>query len=378
MGTVNRIPAEVFPPGDFIKDELEAREWTQADLAAILRKPLPAVNELIVGKKSITPATAKGLGDAFGTGAEFWLNLETSYRLAIEAPVDEDVARRAKMYTVSPVKELDRRGWIARPGDTKALESDILSFYRVSSLDEIQTQRIAARKSGSYDETTPLEWAWYCRAVQMAESLHVGSYDEEKFRSEGLRELHRLTSSEQEIRTVPRLLAEYGIRFVVLERLQKMTVDGVAFWTGENKPAIAVSMRADRIDGFWFTLAHEICHVLRRDIPTLDEKLVGKDRQPTDEKPEVERTADLFAAEFLIPPEEIERFIIRVKPLYSKVRINQFAGRIGVHPGIVVGQLQHRREIDWTHSREMLVKVREILTHTALYDGWDSIPESEK
>jgi HTH-type transcriptional regulator/antitoxin HigA len=152
-----------------------------------------------------------------------------------------------------------------------------------------------------------------------------------------------------------------------------MQVDGVAFWVGDS-PAIAVTLRADRIDGFWFTLAHELAHIVHRDRTALDSNLVGKDRQPTDEKPEIEKKADQFASDFLIPQAEIDRFILRVRPLYSKVGIIQFANRIGVHPGIVVGQLQHRREIGWSHSREMLVKVREELAATAYVDGWGSEP----
>lgn len=77
-----RIPAEVFPPGEFIKDELEARNWTQADLAEILGRPLQAVNEIIAGKKTITPETARALGDALGAAPELWLNLENAYRLS--------------------------------------------------------------------------------------------------------------------------------------------------------------------------------------------------------------------------------------------------------------------------------------------------------
>jgi addiction module HigA family antidote len=73
-----RTPAEVFPPGDFIRKELEARHWTQSDLAAVLGRPLPAVNEIINGKKRITAETAKALALAFGTSAELWLNLENN------------------------------------------------------------------------------------------------------------------------------------------------------------------------------------------------------------------------------------------------------------------------------------------------------------
>ena len=81
-----------------------------------------------------------------------------------------------------------------------------------------------------------------------------------------------------------------------------------------------------------------------------------------------------MASELLIPRQEIESFIARVGPLYSKKRIVQFSAHIGVHPGIVVGQLQHREEIGYSHSREMLVKVRRSVTETALTDGWGQVP----
>lgn len=88
-------PAEIFPPGDFIREELEARGWTQADLARVIGRPLQAVNEVINGRKRITAETAKELGLAFGTGAELWMNLESAYRLEATADPDPAIARRA-------------------------------------------------------------------------------------------------------------------------------------------------------------------------------------------------------------------------------------------------------------------------------------------
>jgi len=74
---------------------------------------------------------------------------------------------------------------------------------------------------------------------------------------------------------------------------------------------------------------------------------------------------------------DFDDFIARVRPLYSKKRIIGFANRINVHPGIVVGQLQHRDEIKYSQNREMLVKVRETLASAALTDGWGySLPSS--
>lgn len=92
MNSINRVPAEVFHPGEFLRDELEARGWTQADLAEILGRPLKTVNEVIVGKKAITPETARGLAAAFGTSAQFWMNLESAYQLH-RAGANEAAAR---------------------------------------------------------------------------------------------------------------------------------------------------------------------------------------------------------------------------------------------------------------------------------------------
>jgi HTH-type transcriptional regulator/antitoxin HigA len=89
-------PAQVFPPGDFLREELEAREWTQSTLAKILGRPLQSINAIVNGKKEITPQTAVELGAAFGTSPELWLNLETAYRLSLVKPADPAIVRRAK------------------------------------------------------------------------------------------------------------------------------------------------------------------------------------------------------------------------------------------------------------------------------------------
>src|SRR5206468_1751599 len=108
----SRVVAEVFPPGVFIKEELEERGWTQADLAVILGVYPSMVNEIISGKRSISPEIANGLGVAFGTGAQFWLNMDAAYQLSRTEPTDDAIARRAKLYETFPVRDITRRHWV--------------------------------------------------------------------------------------------------------------------------------------------------------------------------------------------------------------------------------------------------------------------------
>jgi HTH-type transcriptional regulator/antitoxin HigA len=84
--TQNPRPFRPVSPGEILREELEARGWTQKELAERTSRPYQAVNEIIRGRKQITAATALALSSALGTSAEFWMNLETNYRL--------DIARR--------------------------------------------------------------------------------------------------------------------------------------------------------------------------------------------------------------------------------------------------------------------------------------------
>jgi HTH-type transcriptional regulator/antitoxin HigA len=91
--------AEVFPPGDFIREELAERQWTAAEFAEILGRPATLVNRLLAGKRPLSAELAKEIGLAFGTGPELWLNLETAYRLATTDEPDPKFARRATAAT---------------------------------------------------------------------------------------------------------------------------------------------------------------------------------------------------------------------------------------------------------------------------------------
>jgi HTH-type transcriptional regulator / antitoxin HigA len=88
--------SQVFPPGDFLREELAARGWSQTTLAHVLGRPLQAVNGIVNGKKTITPQTAAELALAFGTSAEYWLNLQTAYGLARVKAIDMEIKQRAQ------------------------------------------------------------------------------------------------------------------------------------------------------------------------------------------------------------------------------------------------------------------------------------------
>jgi addiction module HigA family antidote len=82
----NPEPARILPPGHILSRELDARSWTQKDLAEIMNRPPQAINEIIRGVKQITPEIAHDLSEALGTSPDFWANLEFKYRLHSSNP----------------------------------------------------------------------------------------------------------------------------------------------------------------------------------------------------------------------------------------------------------------------------------------------------
>ena len=154
-------PVEVFPPGDFIREELMAREWTQSDLATIMGRPVETVNRIIKGKLAITPETACGLASAFGTSAELWLNLESAYQLSRVRDASDTVARRARLYSIAPVAEMVKREWIQASSSIDVMEPQLVRFFDLSSIDDEPVIRVAARKATDYSSVSPTERAWY-------------------------------------------------------------------------------------------------------------------------------------------------------------------------------------------------------------------------
>lgn len=360
---------EVPTPGAFIKVEMERRGWTQRDLALILGRPLPTVNEIINGKRAIMPEMAVALSEAIGSTPEVWLSRESNYQLSNVDPATRGVRDRASLYEVAPIKEMIKRGWIGPNSSPDALRAELLRFFDTDDLEKLPTLSVHTKKTGRTLPLTTEQLAWCVRARNLAQAVTVEQYTDSRF-NDGLSKLRTIAAWPEEVRRVPRILASMGVRFVVVEPLMRTKVDGAAFWLDESSPVVAVSARYDRIDSFWHSLCHELSHIKHRDGTSIDAALVGDDRQASIELDATERRADAEGAAFLIDSDELQDFINRVGPMYSTARINQFANKLKIHPGIIVGQLQHRAEIGYGKFRRTLVKVRDFVTSEAITDGW--------
>lgn len=378
-------PFRPIRPGELLQEELDARGWTQADLAKILGRPVQAINEIIAGKKAITAETAVALSRALDAPAEYWLRLDAQYRLDLlhqRRPLpEEDISRRARVYAAAPIKELLKRRWlsVADPQDPGQLERAVCKFFGTNSIDEKPDLAFAARRGRPDAPESPSLLAWVCHARALAAQERVVMVRSMHVRAEGT--AARRASLASEIATLPRLstlpdgatrvrgrLRALGVRMVFAEHLPNTRIDGAAFWLDDSTPVVALSLRYDRVDWFWFTLMHELAHVVsshaRREM-RVDDALVGRDAEKAANKTSEESTADRLATDWLIPPDRLAAFVRETKPYFDRERVLAFAEEIGVHPGIVVGRLQHEKLVPFTHFRNLLERVQPQIAGTA-------------
>jgi HTH-type transcriptional regulator / antitoxin HigA len=361
---------DVPPPGHFIKEELDARGLAQRDLAYILGTTEQVITRLINGKYGISPQMAKALGKAFDVSPELFINLQIAYDMAHAPEPDPLVERRARLQNVYPVREMINRGWIGKDN----VEFEMARFFNVANANEIPYLAHAAKKTYADEEVTPVQLAWFYRVRQIAAAMGVARYSEKSL-YEAIPKLRELRTEPEEVRKVPRVLAECGVRLVIVEALPGAKIDGVCCWLDGHSPVIGMSLRYDRIDNFWFVVRHEIEHVLRRhgiEKPIIDAELEGERATDSKSIPEQERVANAAAADFCVPRKDMASFIARKDPFFSERDIVGFARRMNVHPGLVVGQIQaHTKR--WDFLRVHLVKVRQFLLPGAMVDGWGQV-----
>ncbi len=343
-------PDWVSPPGDTILDLVEERGWNQADLADRLGYSRKHVNQLVRGKAALSEDAALRLHRVLGGSVGFWLTREARYRERLAT------GREAELYDewvdwldALPVSAMMKAGAITRRRMVASAKAQIvgesLAFFGVASPERWRARCAAAqgafRKGTAKDCDRASTAVWLRLGELRAERLRLPAYDRDHF-IQALREIRELTVATPDV-FEPRmrdLLQAAGVAFVLVPAVPKAGVSGVARWLNGN-PLIQLSLFGKTNDRFWFSFFHEAAHVL---LHADDRKSVWLDdvggRADGDE---AEAEADRWAANQLIPSSHAAE----LRQLGDQRSVRAFAQRVGVHPGIVVGRLQHERLMDF-------------------------------
>jgi len=340
------------PPGELLAEELEARGMTQRELADRTGRPGQKISEIINGKKSITYDTALELEKVLGIPAHFWVNLEASYQLT-KARLREksELERQEDWLEFFPVQELRARGHILKSRDKRQTVSALLKFFGVASFPALRQRQeafIQYRITPKSKVSEGALWAWLRVGAIQARQIETAPYNHGRFLN-ALREIRGLTAERVEV-FFPRmrdLCASAGVAFVVIKELPKSGANGVARWISADKAMIQLSTRRRWTDIFWFSFYHEAKHVLDRQKKRAFVNGINDD-------PDAEAGADRFAQEMLIPPDEWAAFV--ESRAWSPLRVREFAQLVGIHPGIVVGRLQHEGLIPHSNLNDLRIR----------------------
>lgn len=350
-------PAEVFPPGEYLRDELEERGWTVTEFADILGRPVQAISEILNGKKEITAETALDIASALGTSAELWLNLENSYKLHKVRDSGRDqsaVARRAQLRELAPIREMQQRGWLSDASDPAALEREVLDLFEIASLDATPDLAFAAKRSNADEAVTTTQRAWLAHVKRTAKSRHVGPLDTQQLRNFAAQLPQQLRDFPTGLKGLAGRLADRGVALVVEPGLKGSKLDGAAMFDREGRAVVGLTGRYDRFDIFLFALLHELAHIILGHVPSDFGALVDEDLG-SDTGSDLERAANAQASEWIFPG----GFVPPTK--VSVPAIGLLASHYGIHPCLVIGRLQRDELLDWSKLRNHIPKIRPFL-----------------
>jgi HTH-type transcriptional regulator/antitoxin HigA len=338
-------PDYAVPPGETLRDRLADLEMTQAELATRTGLSTKHVNQILQGIAHISADTAQRLEPVTGIPARLWNRLEADYRSTLARLQQlRDLTADVAWLNEVPVKQLVDRGALPpEPSDKVSRVQQLLAFFAVATVDawrDLWLQPDATfRRSRTFEAKPGAVAAWLRLGELAAQEVACQPYDSSKLRTL-IPRLRELTTEPPEIfvPAVKALCAEAGVIVVLVREIAGARVSGATRWLSPTKALVQLSLRYKTDDQFWFTLFHELVHVLLHG----KKEVWIEDEAPGDAGAEdpAEQEANRLAADLLIPRSHDKQ----LRTLRSLPDVRAFAKEIGIAPGIVVGRL-HRDHI---------------------------------
>lgn len=356
-------PDSISLPGETLREVLEDREMAQAELAERMGRPKKTVNEIIRGKTAITPETALQLERVLGVPASFWNNLERNYR-EHQARKEEAgrLASSGDWLKKIPVRKMVDLGWIEKREDCVSQARELLNFFGIASPDQwrdvFELPQASFRHTTAFESRTGSLAAWLRKGTLQGQQIHCAPFDSDRFKSV-LMEARQLTREAPTVfgEALVERCATAGVAVAFVPELPKCRANGATRWLSPHKALIQLSLRYRWADIFWFSFFHEAGHVLlhgKREV-----FIEGNEKGEDEAVEKKEAEADRFASHLLIPPGEIERLQrLAEAGRISKLDVRSFAEEVGIHPGIVVGRLQHEGWLPYSHLNDLKVRLQ--------------------
>lgn len=346
------VPVEATHVGEVIKDELSYHNMKQSELSELTGIQKPILNDVIKGKRSLTPEMACLVGNALNISATYLMNIQTQYELDC-AKQNERVVLQSKMMEIWNVlkKQVSipffRKMHIVR-GNIIEDVNRIFKVFSVDSLDDFfglkakEMEQSYFRKSSKVT-TNPVDifsWKYYCYYLSRNDKTALSPFNKDANTDALIDELNKVFRENQNtVDRTQKVLSNYGIRFLVVNKVGQVSVDGMSFWIGAS-PTIVITQRIAAIDNFAFTTLHEVGHVFMHLVQNGNAmiNLVEGKR----DKEELE--ADDFASDAILPNSEWKKFMAKIRnilPYEISPYIKEEADKFNVNPQLLFGRYTH-------------------------------------
>lgn len=356
MSKFNKLEEYVIAPGETILELLEVNCMSQLDLADKTGINKKTINEIIKGKAPITTSTALKLEYVFNIPASFWNNLESSYRESLERKKDMESIKEDEKYLENiPYAEMARRNWdwIEKTRDSVEKVINLRKFFSVASLafDTDLKRKLAFRKSNYESFSFESLYCWLRYGEIQSNKNEIAKFNVELLK-ENVKKIRELANKPflEQYEKIKDLLSACGISLVFEAHLPHTYVNGVSYKVTCDKAIIMISDRGKKDDILWFTLFHEVAHLLKH-----SRKKVFIDLE-NDEKNDIENEADEFARNILIPNDIYDNFI-RTTDVYDESIIKEFSKNNNISTGIVVGRLQKDGKVGWNEFNSLITRI---------------------
>ncbi|MGI9249758.1 MAG: helix-turn-helix domain-containing protein [Pseudohongiellaceae bacterium] len=356
-------PDYASPPGETILDIAEERGWTQAELSRRLGYTEKHISQVINGKVPLSVDAAQRLQRVLGSTVDFWLLREANYQKHKARLEEADkYAGWVSWLDELPLKALMDSGAIAKRRIDARTKPDLveacLRFFGVASPEDWRAHykhmQLAFRRSHSEQSDMGAISAWLRLGELQAENIVCRKYSKTNF-EKALRAIRKLTCEQPKVfePRMRKLLQEAGILLVLVPSIPRAHVSGVARWLRPTQPLIQLSLYGKTNDKFWFNFFHEAAHILLHSNSSKEKKSIYlDDLNSSNVNNQREREANEWAANWLIPP----KCKYTLPTLRSKQSIRSFAKQINVHPGIIVGRLQHESLVKHSQMNDLKQK----------------------
>jgi HTH-type transcriptional regulator/antitoxin HigA len=350
MKTINEIiPFSATHPGTLLKDELEAGGINQKDFAVEIGMQKTMLNEIIKGKRPVTADLALLLERTLGISAEYWLRFQSQYDLDVSRIKEKNIQKLFNIDIWKIIKEYVPVNYFRKLGylmdDLTADIAKIKEVYNINNVDDLvglsAKQKFSLfRKSDKLKISEKNVLAWNVVAKYEANKQEVPVFNAEKIPNL-VQELQTVFFQNKEaVAQVKNKLNQYGIKFILVQKLEQTPIDGYTFWSGDN-PTIALTLRHNRIDNFAFTIMHEIGHIdlhLKGDKEQQFFDLTTKNSHLD----QIEKEADEYAKNSLIPQSVWSK--INSQFDFSDPMILSFSSKNKINPAIVLGRISHEKK----------------------------------